>query len=359
MPKKYRGSELNFRIANIESDLSAPTTHRLPDREITVTKRDEYSRHSLHGLNVFLNEMFQQFPLLLGVRQIDYMVSGSTVPALLTGLNSMLEMARNETAAVEVEEVERLDGGRIRAQVRVTNWVGHYLPSGVGFRRAFLEFLVLDADGGVLWASGRTNELGAIVDGVSNEVLPSEQPVKFPDAPFQPHYQRIDRQDQAQIYQELVEDSDRQLTTSFLRRVHTVKDNRLRPQGYDPEFFRRSSSHYIRKLAETHGAAAEDPYYTDPSLTGADVIEYVATLDPQAFARADAVVVTLYSQSIPPSYLQQRFRDANRGPAEKDDIERLYYLTSHLNVSDVKSDSGSDVVESWKLKIAEGSSLIP
>ena len=116
----------------------------------------------------------------------------------------------------------------------------------------------LDADGGVLWASGRTNKLGAIVDGVSNEVLPSEQPVKFPDAPFQPHYQRIDRQHQAQIYQELVEDSDRQLTTSFLRRVYTVKDNRLRPQGYDPEFFRRSSSHYIRKLAETHGAAAEE-----------------------------------------------------------------------------------------------------
>jgi hypothetical protein len=35
--------------------------------------------------------MFQQFPLLLGARQIDYMTGTATVPSLITGRNSMLE----------------------------------------------------------------------------------------------------------------------------------------------------------------------------------------------------------------------------------------------------------------------------
>ena len=62
----------------------------------------------------------------------------------------------------------------LEASVRVENLAGHGFPSGVGFRRAFLTFEVLDAKGLVLWASGRTNSVGAIVKGVSEEVLPTE-----------------------------------------------------------------------------------------------------------------------------------------------------------------------------------------
>ena len=47
---------------------------------------------------------------------------------------------------------------------------------------------------------------------------------------------------------------------------------------------------------------------------------------------ADHVQVSLYIQSIPPFYLQERFQDAARGSGAKEDIERLYYLTSHLNL---------------------------
>jgi hypothetical protein len=95
-----------------------------------------------------------------------------------------------------------------------------------------------------------------------------------------------------------------------------------------------------------------DPYYTDPQLTGADQIEYLATLGAQALARAAQVRVSLYSQSIPLFYLQERFRDANRGPGKKDDIERLYYLTSHLDVNAVTDEQGKPVLRDWKLVIA-------
>src|SRR6185369_13978855 len=150
--------------------------NRLPDDEIELTKRTTYSRHSLHGLNLFLNQFAQQFPLLMGVMQIDWMSeqpSPIDPPAppffqgypmelpLFTGMESMLEMAREGTATVEVGSVQRTGSG-LQAVVSVRNHTGHYLPTGVSFRRMFVELLVLDAGGQVLWASGRTNELGFI-----------------------------------------------------------------------------------------------------------------------------------------------------------------------------------------------------
>jgi hypothetical protein len=163
MPTSYRGEALAFEIANIESSQFPPTDHRLPDGDIALKTRKPFARHALHGLNVFLNEMFQQFPLILGLRQLDYMTSLDVTPPLITGRDSMLAMAAEETARVAVNSVTRTAEGALRVSVTVTNLTGHYLPSGVGFRRAFLELLVLDAQGKPLWASGRTDELGVLV----------------------------------------------------------------------------------------------------------------------------------------------------------------------------------------------------
>jgi hypothetical protein len=370
MPTEYKGSKLHFKIANSESnDQFPPTTNRLPDNEIELTQRWKFSRHSLHGLNGFLNEFFQQFPLILGFQQVDWMSeqpSPLDPPAppfgsnfvmelpLFTGFESMLEMAESQTATVEIAPVQKTQDGQLSSVVTVRNLTGHDLPTGVGFRRMFLQFLVLDKQGTTLWASGRTNELGFILDGMTDQVLESEQPVRFPGAPIQPHYQVINSGSQVQIYQELIRDSGGSLTTSFLRRVNPIKDNRIRPKGFDPRFFARSGSPYIRDLAVLHGEEANDPYYVNPNLTGADKIEYRIPLDTETLSRADHVQVTLYYQSIPPFYLQQRFQDASEGPGNQDDIQRLYYMTSHLNLDDVKSEAGDSVLEGWKLQIASG-----
>jgi hypothetical protein len=277
---------------------------------------------------------------------------------LFTGFESMLEMAEQETATVELGRMQRASDG-LRATVVVRNQSGHYLPTGVGFRRMFLELLVLDGQGEVLWASGRTNELGFLLDGLTDEVLESEQPLRFPDAPVQPHYQVIDSQDQVQIYQELIRDSEGLLTTSFLRRVATIKDNRVRPSGYDPAFFARSTSPYIQELALLHGEEAFDPHYFDPRRTGSDEIEYDVRLDPGVLARARRVQATLYYQSIPPFYLQERFADASEGPGHRDDIERLYYMTSHLDLDGATNERGERVLQGWKLRIAAATSQLP
>jgi hypothetical protein len=367
MPTTYKGTSLAFKIANNETNLQfPPTTNRLPDDEIALTKRDHFARHSLHGLNVFLNQFFQQFPLVLGFQQIDWMseqASSIDPPApvystgypmelpLMNAFDSMLEMAGQQTAMLDIEQLDASAGG-ITALLKVHNATGHYLPTGVGFRRMFLEVVLLDAQGATLWASGRTNDLGFILDGTSDRVLDSEQPTVFPKVPPQPHYQTIDSGSEAQIYQEVILDSADEQTTSFLRRVKIIKDNRVRPEGFDPQAFAQSDSPYVRELAVLHGAEADDPYYSDPSLTGADEIQYRIALDPQTLARADHLQATLYYQSIPPFYLQQRFADAGLGAAAQDDIQRLYYLTSHLNIAGATDVQGNPVLTGWKLRLA-------
>ena len=89
-----------------------------------------------------------------------------------------------------------------------------------------------------MWASGTTNHDGEIVDATDMKVLPTEYFARGGGdgkQRYQPHFDEahaITRQDQVQIFEELVKDADDDLTFSFIRRDHHVKDNRLLPQGW-------------------------------------------------------------------------------------------------------------------------------
>jgi hypothetical protein len=351
MPTEFKVGDTHnalkgIKIANIESSDFAPTTHRLPDDEITLTPRDEFARHSLHGLNVFINEMFQQFPMILGLRQMDYMVNSNVQPALITGRDSMIEMAENQTAKVSINQIKLTDKNTLTVDVEVENLTGHFLPSGVGFRRVFLETIVYDNNDQPIWASGRTNELGVILNGLTDQPLVTEQGGKDKKQ-YQPHYEVITKSDQVQIYQEIIQDSDENNTTSFLRRVTDKKDNRIRGKGFDPKFFLDNKSPYIQMLGVLIGNAAKDPDYYDKSKTGSDRLSYQIQLNAETINQVSYVKVNLFNQSIPPTYLQDRFSDASVGPAEKDDIQRLFYLTSHLNTSTTTAE-GKQPIKDWK-----------
>ena len=66
-----------------------------------------------------------------------------------------------------------------------------------------------------------------------------------------------------------------------------------------------------------------DPAYADGS--GTNVVRYEVPLNGRNPNNL-TVTATLYYQSIPPYYLNDRFRQAPNGPA----TQRLYYLTSNL-----------------------------
>jgi hypothetical protein len=371
MPSKSAdGKPMRSKIASIQEFSNFPETeNNLGPEDIDLPVRDGFAAHTLVGLNVFLIKIAQQFPDVLGIPTSDPMMGTRGVDPLVRTEQAMLDTAGNETADVTVSKVSTA-GGRLQATVTVRSKTGHKFPSGVGFRRAFLEFQVLDGNGATLWASGRTNAAGAVVDQ-SGTPLDGEywwtddckSRIRPEERLHQPHYQRITGQDQTQIYQELVstpppnataamcgpgKDPRGMLTTSFLSICTTVKDNRILPQGY---LSLRERTQIANALGATEDLAKEagsfgvdgDPDY---DAGGGDSLVYDVPLsDLPAGSRPIAVQATLYYQATPPFFLQDRFCTA-----KGDDPERLKFLVGHLNVEGTQ-------IDGWKLKVVSSGSV--
>ena len=364
------GHPYRSKIAGIQEHSSFPQAENaLGAAELDLPVREGFARHTLVGLNVFLVKMAQQFPDLLGIRTQDPMLVSRGVDPLLFTEQAMLDQASHGTATIAVADLA-VARGTLGATVRIASDVGHKLPSGVGFRRAFVGLEVLDANGDVLWASGRTNAAGVIVDEGGQPVdgelwwKPDCSALLHPDhLVYQPHHQVIRRQDQVQVYQELVSapppgPSPRcgldvpprpPLTTSFLSICGRVKDNRILPHGFLalPERTR---------IAEALGARADlardvEPFGVgnDPDYRngGGDSLRYEVDLRELAHPPA-GVRATLYYQATPPFYLQDRFCTS-----QSDDTQRLYFLAGHLNLE-------GTAAEDWKLEVvSSGAVAIP
>jgi len=394
METKYSNSQGTLSVpliqqpmAFIEDDQYPQTGNRLAAEKIHVRFREKgFARHQFQGLNVSLLEMFLQFmrPFnsngnqpandILGVRQNDYM---SGLDDLSTAIDAFVEQAQSATAEVSLSPVT-VSNQKLIADVKVTNKTGHRLPSGVGFRRAFLELRVIDnTSGQTVWCSGCTNELGVITDGAGSQRLPSELFDVYKDGSkptnhdypagcnnnylpginpqhYQPHFfwdaakgtgLAITRQDQVQIYEELNLNIQCALTTSFIRRDYQLKDNRLLPLGWTATGpLRPNNTPYIpaEYLHETYPIkVGADPNYANGS--GSSLVRYEVALPIGQGLNPNNLTVkaTLYYQSIPPYYLHDRFSQAPNEPA----TQRLYYLTSNLQTK-------GTAIENWKLAIA-------
>lgn len=353
-------------FADVQDDTYPAAENLAPMEQVRARFREEgFRRHQLQGLNVFLLEMFNQFMTsdgssppnysneILGVRQSDFMSTLNN--DLQNAILNFVQTAQYETAMVAVSPPQ-IANGKLSTEVTITNLTGHRLPSGVGFRRAFIELLVLDESKKdpktqqpvIVWSSGQTNELGAIVDHSGN-VLASEfvGTNKGKKGPYQPHYYGrefpITSSDQVQIFEELMKDADGNFTTSFIRRDTPVKDNRLLPKGWtatgpDPSSLTGEFLH----STFPEGRAVDDPSYKNGS--GTSVVRYevpLASLPPGVNPANLTVKATLYYQSIPPYYLMQRFEQAPTAKA----TQRLFYLTSRLKTKGTP-------IENWKLFLA-------
>lgn len=350
MPGGYENAEKNIsvkqiqpQIAIIQDDTYPSAEHLAPLGDIRVRFRKEgYRRHELLGLNAYLIEMFNQFNDVLGVRKNDYMSGSKT--GLQDTLDNIGRQAREKTATIEVSEPQ-ISNDQLIADVKITNLTGHRFPSGVGFRRAFVEFLVINNEDGreqVIWSSGRTNNVGVIVDGEGN-ILPSEFFTEYKNGKqtlqyFQPHHEIINSQNQVQIYEELVQDAKGKFTTSFIHRDHELKDNRLLPQGWTKNGPTPQIPYAFIEATHPKGDAVNDPQYANGS--GSDIVRYQITLPKGINAANLSVQATLFYQSIPPAYLNMRFQTAPNGEATR----RLYFLTSNLQTA-------GTLIEDWKLRL--------
>jgi hypothetical protein len=359
MPNKAAdGTPLRNKIAAIqEYGIFPQAEHTLPAKDIDLERRAGFARHTLVGLNLFLTKMAQQFPDVLGIGGEDPMLTKMGVDPRETTEQAILDQAKTRTAEVRVD-VES-DGAVLSAKVTVVNKTGHKFPSGVGFRRAFLEVRVTDDKGELLWASGRTNKSGVIVDEngkpVDGELWRDRNCARLANVKHQPHYQTIDRQDKAQIYEELVAEPAAiapvcgsraepagPLTTSFLSQCAKAKDNRILPHGFLPLVERTAIATTLgadESLAIEAGAR-EVGGDSDYESGGADTLVYRVPLAGLP-GKPAAVAATLYYQAMPPYYLQDRFCTA-----KSTDAARLYFTTRHLDLD-------GTAAQDWKLKVAD------
>jgi hypothetical protein len=178
----------------------------------------------------------------------------------------------------------------------------------------------------------------------------------------QPHYQVISRQDQAQIYEELVAAPadvaapvcgpgarpQGPLTTSFLSVCSKAKDNRLLPHGFlklpDRIAVSRALGADPAMAEETAPiAVGDDPDYVDG---GGDTLIYRVPLA-QLSGQPANVRATLYYQATPPYFLQDRFCTSSGT-----DTRRLYYMAANLDFD------ATPAAKDWKLQLVD-SGLVP
>jgi hypothetical protein len=334
----YDGAPVTTKIANIEDNTyvdaqGKPFANTAPAADITMAERSDYSRHTFVGANVFVLEMFRQFAPQLGLTTGDPNYDTSNfrfVPRLDLSIRETAKQVQSRSASLAIRSQRRVATG-LEVDVEVVNRTGHKFPSGVGFRRAFIEFTALDASGKVLWSSGRSNDKGVLIDE-SGKPLATE----FSKTQWQPHWRTISGSSSVQIYEVRTKDVNGLLTTSFLGLAKPVKDNRLMPAGW------QATGPYASWTAPVAVTSSSPGYFNG---AGSDLVTYRI---PAALAgQVKQVRAVLNYQSIPPYYLQDRFAIGGNNPA----TAQLRALVEQVNYVGTPA-------EGWKLPVASASAMV-
>ncbi|MES1164543.1 MAG: multiheme c-type cytochrome, partial [Verrucomicrobiota bacterium] len=141
--------------------------------------RQRFARHGFQGANFFMLAMLARHAAELGVTALPQ--------ELALSRQRTLELLGTEAAALSIARAEIRDG-RLEAEVAVTNTAGHKLPTAYPSRRAWLRFVVSDAAGRRLFASGELRPDGSIA-GHDHDRDPRA---------FEPHHRVIEAADQGQ-----------------------------------------------------------------------------------------------------------------------------------------------------------------
>jgi cytochrome c551/c552 len=176
--------------------------------------RDGVARH------VFLAGNFLM-PSILNAGRQEFGVAALPVD-MDAAARRTLDHLESATAQLTIERCEIRDG-RLEAAVRVENLAGHKLPTAYPSRRAWIHLLARNAAGDILFDSGRLAPDGSIAGNDNDREAGA----------YEPHYSRIERPDQVQIYESILGTPDGAVTTVLLAATRYLKDNRLLPDGFE------------------------------------------------------------------------------------------------------------------------------
>ncbi len=198
-------------------------------------KHPHFAIHDFHGGNVYMLSMLQTFGDEIGVQATE-----ENFASLIARTTE--ELQRN-TARLSISPPAAQDD-TLTFAITIESLTGHKFPTSFPSRRVWLHVIVKDANGTVVFESGRPAADGSIA-GNANDASP--------DA-YEPHYDLITSPDQVQIYEDIMQTPSGEVTTMQMRASGYIKDNRLLPAGFD----KATASPYIAVT----GAAARDENFT-------------------------------------------------------------------------------------------------
>ena len=200
-------------------------------------------QHFFTGANFFMQHLLNNYRDELAVKALPQ--------ELTSAAERTSEFLKAGSARVTITSVTA-EAGTLNVEVLVENLTGHKMPTAYPSRRAWIHVKVTDSNGRSVFESGALNPDGSIV-GNDNDA---------DAASFEPHYRRITRDDQVEIYEPILGDSAGHVTTGLLNAVRYLKDNRLLPRGFD----KASADKDIAAV----GDAAADPAFNG----GSSRVEY-------------------------------------------------------------------------------------
>jgi hypothetical protein len=208
-----------------------------------LNPREPFFKHYFVGGNYFMMQILADWGSELEV--------SAGQDELNTTKSRVLEQVGNHTAQLTLNE-SRLEDKLLIAKFQVDVLTGHKFPTSFPSRRTWLYVTVTDASGQVIFESGRPNSDGRITGNAADD----------DGTAFEPHYDLITREDQVQIYEGIMANSDGEVTYTLLRAAQYVKDNRLLPLG--------TNKAELPPDIAVYGVAANDSNFTG----GGDSVTY-------------------------------------------------------------------------------------
>ncbi len=213
----------------------------------------------------------------------------------------------------------------------IINLTGHKLPTGIPFRRMWLQVSIKNQDGQAFFESGTPTEKGRILSN---------------SAETQIHRDTIFSEEEIQIWEATPADVNGNSTFALLRASNFIKDNRIPPKGFD-----RLSPSY--DTCAIYGRALEDNnfgddgkdivYYKLPDLTGGTytatvsllyqsvkpgLVDYLKTVNTNEIS----TFVKLYDENpnIPAVIESKNFDFTISGVEDKAEHTKILYFDNHL-----------------------------
>lgn len=239
--------------------------------------RAPYALHTLAGANVFMLRLMKANLETLGIP--------ATAGDFDQTISATLDMLQQQSLALSVDQWTRSED-TLFLSVKLKNLAGHKLPTGFPSRRLSLGVRLQDEAGNTIFHSGAFDM--------------SDFSVVGEDQPFEPHHQVITSEDQVQLYEMVMGDTDGNRTALLTRGAIHLKDNRLVPAGF-------TVADVVYDTTAIVGHAANDPDFNADPLegSGTDLVHYHIAL--QGYTGPLELSVEAHYQALPPVWANGLF----------------------------------------------------